>query len=89
MMQIKPTYKKAVMKLICCPSLPQALQMLMCLWTQSPLMPLSLTPVLKVEETLTAEVTMDTKEEANNLLVEVLRAMSTSISLLSHPRHSP
>ena len=83
MAQSKPSYKDTVMKLTCCPNSSQAPRMTTRPQHLSPLPSLSPTPpFLKTEETPTAEVTMDCKEEADKMLAEVLQSISTHMSLL-------
>ena len=90
MVHSKPSYKDAVMKLTHRPNSSQSPRMTMRPRRSSPLPSLSPTPPsLKMEETLMEEVTVNLEEEADKMLAEVLRSMSTHMSLPPVPRCSP
>ena len=90
MTRSKPSYKDAVMKLTHRPNLSQGPRMTTRPRHSSPLPSLSPTPPsLKMEETPMEEVVVNPKEEADKLLAEVLRSMSTHMSLPPVPCRSP
>ena len=90
MAQSKPLYKDTVMKRPRCPNSSQGPRMTMRPRHSLPLPSLlPMPPSLKTEETLMEEVTTNQEEEADKLLAEVLRSMSTHMSLPPIPRCSP